>query len=101
MGITDGYPVPVRVACYYEDPDAVTEDQERLTFEERATLIGETVLAAREGKRPDQGKGDAEDLPRETISFPFDSPPPGKYFLACLTPASPDNGLGLTFTVAP
>ncbi len=101
MGITNGYPVPVRVACYYEDPDTVTDDQEKLTFHERAKLIGERVLAAREGRRPDEGKDDAKELPEETLSFPFDAPPPGKYFLACLTPAAADNGLGLDFTIAP
>jgi hypothetical protein len=40
VGVTNGYPVPVRVACYYEDPEALTEDDEDLAFVERATMVG-------------------------------------------------------------
>lgn len=94
LTITNGYPIPVRIACYWEDPDAVTDDQEKLTFQERARKIGETVLPAQPGRRPDD-----EDLPREALSFSFVAPPPGLYFLACLTPAAADNGLGMTFRI--
>ncbi|HXH21698.1 MAG TPA: hypothetical protein VNN10_06685 [Dehalococcoidia bacterium] len=103
VGITNGYPVPVRVACYYEDPDALTEDQKNLAFVERATLIGETVLAPRPGLRPDMYAPDKKDDPakRETLTFPFQAPPAGSYFLACLTPAAADNGVGVTLRISP
>lgn len=100
IGVTNGYPVPVRIACYYEDPDSLSDDDENLTFAERATLIGEVVLAAQPGRRPDEGKDDAEDLTRESFRFTFPArPQPGSYFVACLTPAAPDNGLGVNFRV--
>jgi hypothetical protein len=99
-GITNGYPVPVRVACYYEDPDALTEDDEKLTFAERATFIGEAVLSPSEGARPDTyAPRKAKDAASETLSFAFDAPAPGSYFLACLTPAAADNGLGIAFKI--
>ena len=100
VGITNGYPVPVRVACYYEDPDAVTEDDEKLTFAERAKLIGETVLPAQDGRRPDTyapKAGNSNAL--ETLSFAFPAPERGKYLLVCLTPAAADNGIALTFKI--
>jgi hypothetical protein len=101
VGVTNGYPVPLRVACYYEDPDALTEDEENLTFIERATLVGETVLPAREAGRPDDFAPDKRDDPseRETLSFEFDPPEPGSYLLVCLTPAAPDNGVALAFKI--
>jgi hypothetical protein len=89
--VTNGYPVLIQVACFYEEPDALTDDQLKVAFHERATRVGEKVLMPVEGRRPD------DDVPRELLSFTFDAPPPGEYFLACLTPAAPDNGLGLGF----
>jgi len=100
VGITNGYSVPVKVACYYEDPDAVTEDDEKLAFAERAKLIGETVLPAQDGRRPDTyapTAGNSKAL--ETLSFVFPAPERGKYLLVCLTPAAADNGIALTFKI--
>jgi hypothetical protein len=90
---TQGYPVPVRVACYYEDGSRLTEDQQKLAFQERATKVGETVLPAAEGERP------GTDLPEKKLSFHFSIDEPGNYFLACLTPAAPENGLGQAFEI--
>ncbi len=87
--ITQGYPVPVRVACYYEDGDRLTEDQKKLAFQERATLAAETVLPAAPGRRPD------EKTPEQHLTFKFRIAEPGDYFLACMTPAAADNGLGV------
>ena len=94
LQVTDGYPLPIHIACYYEDPNHLTDDQEKLAFAERARLIGETVLDGQPGRKP----GDKH-LPRQTLSFDFTAPPPGDYFLACLTPAAADNGLGMNFKV--
>lgn len=93
LRINNGYPVPVRIGCYYEDPKTVTKEQEELAFNERATLIGETVLPAQEGRRPDKK------YPGQELSFSFAAPEAGSYFLACFTPAAKDNGLGLNFKI--
>jgi hypothetical protein len=94
LQIADGYPVPLRIACYYEDPDTVTEDQDKLAFHERAMLAGESTVDPKEGRKP----GDKH-IDRELVSISFPAPPPGDYFLACLTPAAADNGLGLSFKI--
>jgi hypothetical protein len=91
--VTPAYPVPVHVACYYENGDALTDDQLNRSFIERAERIGETVLPPSAGRKPD------DDVPEQTLSFHFSIPAPGEYFLACLTPAAADNGLGLLFTI--
>ncbi|HEX5369806.1 MAG TPA: hypothetical protein VFY10_10375 [Dehalococcoidia bacterium] len=93
--VNDAYPVPVRIACYYEDPDAVSDDQKRILFEERATEIGETVLPASPDTKP------KDEVERQTLSFPFTLDQPGNYFAACITPASPENGIGESFTIEP
>ena len=86
--VTQTYPVPVRVACYYEDFDRLTDDQKELAFLERATLIGETVLPAGLDRRF------GEEAPEETLSFDFTIDTPGSYHVACLTPAAPENAWG-------
>lgn len=92
--VSQVYPVPVRVACLYERTGALSADQRRLTFEERATRIGEAVLdAAPQAQRP------PVKAPTQRLSFPFRLTEPGEYFLACITPAAADNGLGITFRV--
>lgn len=91
--VTQTYPVPVRIACYYEDGRRLTDDQKKVVFEERAILAGEAVLEPAEGSRPD-GKA-----PRRMLTFSFTVARPGKYFIACITPASPDNGIGMPFTI--
>jgi hypothetical protein len=93
--VNQAYPVPVKVACYYEDPDNLSEDEEKVAFHERAILIGERVLPASDADSPD------EDVPNETLRFAFSVPQPGSYFAACLTPASPENGIGVDFELRP
>jgi hypothetical protein len=96
LTITQGYPVPVHIACYYEDGSKLTDDQHKLAFQERATLIGETVLPGDIRERP----GGSE-VKAQKLSYKFRLAEPGDYFLACLTPASPENGLGYLFTIKP
>ena len=86
--VAQTYPVPVEIACFYEDKDHLTDDDERVAFQERARRIGETVLPP-------------ATLPpgRQLLTFDFSVTEPGNYFLACMTPAAADNGLGLLFTI--
>ena len=93
--VNDAYPVPVRIACYYEEPDAVTNDQRRILFEERATLIGETVLPASPDTKP------KDKVAHQTLSYNFTIDHAGSYFAACITPASPENGIGESFNLEP
>ena len=95
LEVNQAYPVPVRVACYYEDRENLTEDQEKVAFQERATPIGERILPASDAESP------GDDVPRETLRFAFSVPEPGTYFAACLTPAAPENGIGLEFDLRP
>ena len=88
------YPVPVSIGCFYEAEAGLTDDERRLSFPERATKIGETMLAA----SPDR-LADAADAPTETRRFRFAAPAPGAYLLACLTPAAAENGYGLSFEI--
>jgi hypothetical protein len=91
--LTPSYPVPVRVACIYENEVVEPAYLDIVAFEERATVIGETVLEPSTGSRPD------EEGPERQLSYRFTAPPPGRYFLSCLTPAAPDNGMGFYFTI--
>jgi len=91
LEVNQAYSVPVRVACYYEEPDDLSEDYKRVAFQERATLIGARDLPASAAPSP------SDDVTRMTLHFPFSIPEPGSYFVACLTPASPENGIGLDF----
>jgi len=93
--VNQSYSVPVRVACYYEDRENLTEDEEKVAFHERAVLIGDRVLEPSGAEEP------ADDVARETLRFPFSVPEPGSYFAACLTPASPENGIGTDFELRP
>lgn len=95
LEVNQAYPIPVRIACYYEDRENLTEDQEKVAFQERATLIGERVLPASDADSP------GDDVPRETLRFAFSVPEPGNYFAACLTPAAPENGIGVEFDLRP
>ena len=94
VSVTRVYPVPVRVACFYEDDARLTADQEKLAFAERAAKIGETVLAPAVDRDPTD-----KEVLVEKLTFRFSVPEPGDYFLACLTPAAADNGLGLSFEI--
>ena len=91
--VNQAYPVPVRIACYYEDGDKLSDDQLKLTFQERATLVGEKVLDPAPGHSP---QDDVED---EELTFRFRVEEPGDYFVACLTPSAAENGLGLQFDI--
>jgi hypothetical protein len=93
VSVNQGYPVPVHVACYYEDGSKLTDDQLKLAFQERATRIGDEVLLPAAGATP------GDDVERRELSFHFRIGQPGEYFLACLTPAAPENGLGRAFTI--
>jgi hypothetical protein len=95
LEVNQAYRVPVQVACYYEDRENLTDDEKRVAFQERAVRIGERVL------EPSDAESPGDDVPRETLRFPFSIPVPGTYFAACLTPASPENGIGTEFELRP
>ncbi len=94
LQVSQVYPVPVRIACYYEDGDRLTDDQKKMAFEERATFIGDTVL------QPEALGTPTKKAVSQPISFQFSVPEPGSYFLACLTPAAVENGWGLEFKIS-
>ena len=93
LTVNQAYPIPVHVACYYEDGSKLTDDQYKLAFEQRAQPIGDEVLPAATGRSP------GDKVERRELTFRFSVPEPGDYFLACLTPAAPENGLGRMFTI--
>ena len=93
VSVSQVYPVPLRVVCYYEDSDRLTEDQKQMAFEERSTVIGETTLEPAPDRRPD------EEAPVQALIYRFSIPKPGRYFLACLTPAAAENGWGMSVTI--
>lgn len=96
LGVAQGYPVPVRFMCIYEDEDRLTEDQNRVSFFERAVVVAEEIVPPAEARTPaDEG------IPRREYVFSFRAPGEGSYFLACFTPAAEDNGISLTFRVRP
>jgi hypothetical protein len=88
LAVTNGYPVPVRVACFIEDQDhTLTDDEKKVDFQDRVPLVAETVLPAEPGRKP----GD-KNLKEQQLDLTFAVPAPGFYFIACHTPAAPDNG---------
>ena len=88
--VTQGYPVPVDVVCYYDEESHLTDDQKQVVFQERATPVARNTLApATRGTRPD-----GKHLLEQHIRFDVTITRPGDYLLACLTPASAENGLG-------
>ena len=91
--VAQPYPVPVQVSCYFENEDALTDDQKMVAFQERATKIGETVLPANAGSNPQ------DKVEKQKLSFNFTPDKAGDYFAACITPGAPDNGYGVSFTV--
>jgi hypothetical protein len=95
--VTQGYPVPVRIACYYDLADRdLTDDEENVAFENRAPQIGETVLPA---APPGTSPGD-DDLPKTQIEFNFSLTQPGLYNLVCLTPGAAENGIVMTARIS-
>jgi ABC-type transporter Mla maintaining outer membrane lipid asymmetry ATPase subunit MlaF len=97
MTINQAYPVPVHIACYVENQDLVTEDQEDVVFHERATLVGEEFLDT--AISPDRPLNPDDEVEKLKFSYPFRVDQQGTYFIACITPAAPDNGIGRSFTV--
>ena len=97
MTINQAYPVPVHIACYVENQNLVTEDEEDVVFHERATLVGEefldTALSAGRPLNPD------DEVEKKIFTYRFTPETPGSYFVACITPAAPDNGIGRSFTI--
>lgn len=92
--VQQGYPVPLRIGCFYENTDDLTGDQRNLVFQERAVLFGERVLPPAPDGRPWD-----KDRRRQTLTFRFTPPRAGEYFVACATPAAPENGLGRALTI--
>ena len=94
LTLTQAYPVAVRIACYYDLSDRdLTDDEKSLPFEERANKVGEATLPPAPEHRPD------DEVEETRMDFSFSIPEPGRYFLACLTPSSPDNGISSTVTI--
>jgi hypothetical protein len=97
LSLTPLYPVAVEIGCYYEEADKeLTDDEERIEFHLRAPKIGEMVLPAAPGRRPDEEPDDSD---VQVLRFNFRAPEAGRYFVACLTPAAPENGISMTFRV--
>ena len=95
LTLNPSYPVPVEIACFWDDDDSLTKDQQKIAFHDRAAPAGRrTVEAAPAGTKP----GDDVENIIEVFTFPAPSTP-GDYFVACLTPAAPDNGVGVSFDI--
>jgi hypothetical protein len=91
--VAQPYPVPVQIACYFENEDSLTDDQKMVAFQERAAKIGEIVLPANVNSDPQ------DKVEKQKLTFKFKPETPGDYFAACVTPGAPDNGYGTSFTV--
>jgi hypothetical protein len=91
--VSQVYPVPVRVACYVSNEKKRSYDEKNVAFEERARLIGETILPPATDRRPD------EEAPREVLSYQFRVDEAGEYLVACLTPGAAENGWGMGLRV--
>jgi hypothetical protein len=94
LEVSQVYPVPVLIACYYGNEKGLTRDQKNVAFEERATLIDSTVLPAAVDRRPN------EKAPREMLTYSFSVDKPGEYLVACLTPGAPENGWSVGLRVS-
>ena len=95
--VNQAYPVPVHIACYVENQSLVTEDEKAVAFHERAELVGEAFLdAALASDRPIEPDSEVQ---KQVYRYPFRVERPGSYFIACITPSAPDNGIGRSFIV--
>lgn len=95
LKINPSYPAPLEVACFWEDDDTLTRDQQKIAFHDRAVPAGRTTVEPAAGAT-EPGK----DVERIEAVFRFRAPErAGDYFVACLTPAAPENGLGVSFTI--
>jgi hypothetical protein len=91
--VNNAYPVPVRVACMYDRETGLSDEEKRIAFHDRAIVVGERILEPRQGTKP------SDDVENVGLSFQFSVPQPGSYFIACITPASPENGIGRSFII--
>lgn len=89
------YPIPVRVACYLSNEKKLTRDEKNIAFEERARLLGQTVLPPFVDRRP------GVESTGEVLSYRFTVEEPGEYLVACLTPGAAENGWSLGLRIAP
>ncbi len=89
--VTNAIPMPVRIACYYEDRTVPFAEERNLTLMERGLLIGERLL------EPSEDADAATDAQQRTLSFTFSVPDPGIYDAGCTTPAAPENIVKLEF----
>jgi hypothetical protein len=95
LDLNPSYPIPVEIACYYEDDDTLSDDEMKLAFHDRAVPAGRRTI---EPAEPGTAPGDDVENRTEVFTFPAPSKP-GDYFIACLTPAAPDNGIGVSFEI--
>src|SRR5581483_4008076 len=79
--VTQTYPVPLSISCYYEDATKLTDDQKKVALQERAAKIGETVLPPATDRKP-QDKLDKSQ--RQTLTYDFTVPESGQYFAVCI-----------------
>ena len=97
LTVNQAYSVPVHIACYVENQSLLTEDEKEVAFHERAMIVGEefldTALSNDGPMDPD------EEVEKQEFSYRFRVDRPGSYFVACITPAAPDNGIGRSFNV--
>lgn len=96
LEVQQTYPVPLQITCYYEDADKLTDDQKKVAFQERARVLGQTVLPAAPEHNPQDKIDKAQ---RQTLTFPFKVDEAGSYFAACITPAAAENGYGISFKI--
>jgi hypothetical protein len=94
LAVAQDYAVPLEIACYYDDESHLTADEKKVVFQERAILAGRAVLPPAPEGRPRE-KSPAE----RHLIFNIELIDPGDYFLACLTPAAADNGIGVNLKV--
>lgn len=92
--VAQPYPVSLEINCAWEDTD-LDDDERAVAFEERATVVYETILEA----NPDADPGEEESAVESTIEFEFEVDEPATYFIACFTVAAPENRIGERFTV--
>jgi hypothetical protein len=94
LGVTQAYPVPIRVGCYYEPKRPETTELKRFSIDERGTRVGETTLDA------STVRAAGEKAPLEKLTFSFKAPAQGAYKLTCLTPSASTNKVEAYFTIA-
>jgi len=94
LAVTQAYPVPVRVGCYYEPKRPETTELKRFSIDERGTRVGEMILDA------STARSAGEKVPQQDLTFSFKAPVAGSYKLTCITPSASTNKLEAYFTIA-